>query len=110
MLGGGRRPDTRLVLAAHAGGRSPRSRPPEAPGVNGRVLDRNYDFVRTLGEGGMGAVYEGVQAGTNKRVAIKIIKAEWANRPEMVKRFYREAQATAALDTPHVVQVHDMGQ
>jgi eukaryotic-like serine/threonine-protein kinase len=83
---------------------------PEAPRVTARILDRKYQLTRPLGEGAMGAVWEGVQPGINRRVAIKIIKSEWAAKPDLVKRFYREAEAVGRINTPHVVQVYDAGQ
>jgi eukaryotic-like serine/threonine-protein kinase len=78
--------------------------------VIGRVLDRRYRILRLLGEGGMGAVWEADQLGTGRRVAVKLIKAEYANHPDIAKRFYREARAVAALRTPHVVQIYDCAQ
>ncbi|MEM9695487.1 MAG: serine/threonine protein kinase, partial [Myxococcota bacterium] len=57
---------------------------------NGDVIDGKYEVVRILGEGGMGAVYEGRNVRIERRVAIKILHAAVAKKPEMVVRFERE--------------------
>lgn len=45
----------------------------------------NYRILRVLGEGGMGTVYEGMHDGIGRRVAIKVLHAEFARKPELVK-------------------------
>jgi serine/threonine-protein kinase len=64
---------------------------------------------RLLGEGGMGAVYEGRHAVVGKRVAIKMLHAEFAANTEVLKRFYREAQAAAAIGHRNIIDVVDVG-
>ena len=68
-----------------------------------------YRIERLLGAGGMGQVYEAVQVALGKRVAIKVILPEHAANPEVVARFLREAQATARIRHPNVVDVTDVG-
>src|SRR6185503_4608119 len=53
----------------------------------GQVLDGKYRIVRVIGEGGMGAVYEGENTRIRRRVAIKILHAGIAANTEMVQRF-----------------------
>jgi serine/threonine protein kinase len=75
----------------------------------GRVVAQKYELVRLLGKGGMGAVYEGKNQ-IGKRVAVKLLlKAEFAQSPELTARFFREAQASAAVESKHVVDVYDTG-
>ncbi len=68
-----------------------------------------YRIVRLLGQGGMGAVYEGVHARVSKRVAIKTLHAHVAASTEGVARFMREAEAAARIRHPHTVDVTDVG-
>ena len=76
-------------------------------GMEGALLGERYRVVRLIGRGGMGAVYEGVQEDLGRRVAIKILHPHLSVDREVVERFRREAQATAALAHPNIVQVTD---
>ena len=60
----------------------------------------NYRIVRELGAGGMGAVYEGVDVMVERRVAIKVLRAEIASNPELIERFRVEATTLAKLNHP----------
>ena len=75
----------------------------------GIVLEGAYRIVRLVGEGGMGAVYEGQQLRLGKRVAIKVMARELAANPEAMARFRREAEVTSGIGHPHIVQVFDFG-
>ena len=77
---------------------------PLAPGTS---LGK-YRIVRFLGEGGMGAVYEGLHAEIGKRVAIKTISPALAAIPEARARFLLEAQLTSRIRHPHTVDVTDI--
>jgi serine/threonine protein kinase len=67
-----------------------------------------YRLLRLLSTGGMGVVFEGEHTQLKRRVAVKLIKEEFAQRqPRAVERFKQEALATAALLNPHIVQVTD---
>nr|MDQ3037972.1 serine/threonine protein kinase [Myxococcota bacterium] len=76
----------------------------------GMVLQDRYKIVRKLGEGGMGAVYEGEHVLIKRRVAIKCLHAHYANSPEIVARFHREALAATSIRHPNIVEVTDMGR
>lgn len=69
-----------------------------------------YQIIQRIGEGGMGAVYEGIHQAIHRRVAIKVLHPEYARDPEMAKRFINEARAVNHVDHPGVVQVSDYGQ
>src|SRR3569623_1210260 len=74
------------------------------------VIGGKYEVLRQLGEGGMGAVYEARHLGTGRRVAVKVIGAQaLAVGGEALTRFEREARASGAIDSEHVVQVLDSG-
>jgi len=73
----------------------------------GTVLEGMYRIVGLLGEGGMGAVYEGLHLRLQKRIAVKVMARELAANTEALNRFHREAMVTSALGHPHIVQVFD---
>jgi tRNA A-37 threonylcarbamoyl transferase component Bud32 len=70
----------------------------------------NFEIVRLLGEGGMGAVYEAEHLLIRRRVAIKVLKAELVVDGELVQRFFNEARATSAIRHPNIVEVVDVGR
>ncbi|MGO9707283.1 MAG: serine/threonine protein kinase [Polyangiaceae bacterium] len=75
----------------------------------GRVLARKYELMRLIGRGGMGAVYEGRNQ-IGKRVAIKLLLTpEIVASTDLTARFFREAEASAAIESTHVVDVYDTG-
>jgi hypothetical protein len=69
-----------------------------------------FRVVRRIGGGGMGTVYEAVDTSLDRRVALKVIAPDLAEDPRFRDRFTAEARALAALDSPHVVQVHAHGE
>ena len=80
-----------------------------APSLVGTVLGDAYQVTRLLGQGGMGAVYEGVQTRLKKRVAIKVMDRNLAANTEALARFRREIDVTAKLAHPNIVQISDFG-
>jgi len=76
----------------------------------GDILDGKYRVVRLLGEGGMGAVFEGLNIRLERPVAIKMMHAEIASDRQAVARFEREAQAAARIGSRHIVDVLDLGE
>src|SRR4051812_5696225 len=75
----------------------------------GQILDGKYRIVRVIGEGGMGAVYEGENVRIRRRVAIKVLHAATATNAEAVQRFEREAQAAGRIGSDHILEVLDLG-
>jgi eukaryotic-like serine/threonine-protein kinase len=69
-----------------------------------------YEIVEVIGEGGMGAVYKAKHPGFGAPRAIKVIKGDFAENPELLRRFYQEAQAVGNLQHPNIVVVHDLGE
>src|SRR5215467_12356922 len=71
----------------------------------------NYDIIKRIRVGGMGAVYEGCQrTAFGRRVAIKVILGDYANDRAMQRRFAREAQAIAGLQHPHILPLIEFGE
>lgn len=75
----------------------------------GEVVDGKYTIVRLIGEGGMGAVYEGENTRIHRRVAIKVLHGHVATNTQAVTRFEREAQAAGRIGSEHIVEVLDLG-
>ena len=76
----------------------------------GRTLCGRYELDRLLGSGGMGEVYRGIHLGTRRRVAVKVLRARPEDDPTLLARFRREAHITAALGSPHIVEIVDIDQ
>ena len=68
-----------------------------------------YKILEQIGAGGMGEVYLGEDTRLGRKVAIKVLPAEFAADPERLMRFEQEARAAAALNHPHIAVVHDIG-
>jgi len=68
---------------------------------------RGYELLEVLGEGGFGKVYRAYQPLVKREVAIKVIVAALANRPEFVRSFETEAQIIAQLEHLHIIPLYD---
>ncbi len=75
----------------------------------GDIIDNKYEILGLLGEGGMGAVYEGRNLLIQRRVAIKVLHASVSAARDIVKRFEREAQAAGRIGSDHIMEVLDLG-
>ncbi len=82
---------------------------PRAPDLTGVALDGRYELLELLGEGTFGRVYRGRDRRLARDVAIKVIKPWWAEDPEWVGSFEREAQLLASISDPGIVQIYDVG-
>jgi serine/threonine protein kinase/Flp pilus assembly protein TadD len=69
----------------------------------------HYRVLKLLGRGGMGAVFKAEDIHLQRTVALKVILPEFAADPEARLRFFREAQACAALRNVHVVTIYQVG-
>ncbi len=69
----------------------------------------HYEITEQLGAGGMGEVYLAQDTRLGRKVAIKVLPAEFASDPERLARFEQEARAAAALNHPYIAAVHDVG-
>jgi GAF domain-containing protein len=75
-----------------------------------RVIEGKYLLERLLGKGGMGAVYRAQDLRLSRTVAVKVMKGAWFENASSIRRFTREARASARLDHPNIVRVHDCGE
>ncbi|WIG95969.1 serine/threonine-protein kinase [Myxococcus sp. SDU36] len=71
------------------------------------VLGQKYRVLRRIGVGGMGTVYEAEQLDGGRTVAVKVLRQHLLGEPAVHARFRREAQATAGLKHPNIVEVMD---
>ena len=67
-----------------------------------------YEILSLLGIGGMGEVYRATDTNLKRAVAIKVLPASVAGDPERLARFQREAEVLAALNHPHIAQIHGL--
>jgi serine/threonine protein kinase len=76
----------------------------------GQILDSTYRVDKLLGQGGMGAVYKGMDIALNREVAIKVMHPHIAQQPGFRDRFLQEARAIANLEHPGIVQVYSFSR
>jgi tetratricopeptide (TPR) repeat protein len=74
-----------------------------------KKLDK-YEVLGELGHGAMGVVYRARDPIINRPVALKTITTGVADDPELLKRFYREAQSAGGLQHPNIVTIYAMGE
>ena len=123
-LEAGRRPDRRNFLAKHADIASTLSECLEAVELVRKAAPQfcsddsmhdipavlgDFQLVRELGRGGMGIVYQAVQASFGRTVALKILPAPAAKDDRQRRRFQIEAQAAALLQHEHIVPIYAVG-
>lgn len=75
----------------------------------GKVLGGRYEILEKIGGGGMALVYKAKCRLLNRYVAVKILRSEFTNDEEFVKKFKRESQAAASLSHPNIVGIYDVG-
>jgi serine/threonine protein kinase len=98
-------PETRTVSAGTSAGGDVDS--PETLRI-GETLGK-YEIRKKLGQGGMGTVYLAYDPMIEREVAIKVLTAQIAAKPELLQRFLAEAKATGKLNHPNVVAIYDIG-
>jgi eukaryotic-like serine/threonine-protein kinase len=78
--------------------------------TKGSVVDGRYTVLERIGSGGMADVWLADDSHLQRRVALKVLHARFAQDKEFVERFRREAEAAAGLQHPNVVAVFDRGE
>lgn len=69
-----------------------------------------YRILGTLGQGGMGVVFQAIDTRLNRSVAVKMLAGRLARRRDLNERFQRESRAVAAISHPNIVELFDVGQ
>jgi serine/threonine-protein kinase len=82
---------------------------PSDAALAGSVIAGRWRVTRPIAGGGMGTVWEGQHTSLGTRVAIKFIRAEYAENSDAVARFAEEARTTAQIQSRHAVKVFDYG-
>lgn len=75
----------------------------------GRKLDGRYEITELIGIGGMADVYKATDILEDRVVAVKILKNEFADNEDFVRRFRNESKAIAVLSHPNIVKIFDVG-
>jgi serine/threonine-protein kinase len=98
------------------GGMAEESTPPvdfnevkKAFNIRNSVPSSHYTQVRTIGLGGVGLVVSAHDPNLDRDVAVKMLRGENKNKLPDIERFIREARATADIEHPNVIPVHEMG-
>jgi predicted Ser/Thr protein kinase len=101
---------------------SPSPRSPSPPGTIanpqgsagqariGDLLCGRYELLQLLGEGGMGAVYKARDVELEREVALKVIKPEMADHPEILQRFKQELILARQVTDRNVIRIFDIGE
>ena len=77
--------------------------------MSGIIVGNRYELIEKIGSGGMAVVYKARCRLLNRFVAIKMLRPEFNDDVEFLKRFETEAQAAASLSHPNIVSVYDVG-
>ncbi|HLV09125.1 MAG TPA: Stk1 family PASTA domain-containing Ser/Thr kinase, partial [Halanaerobiales bacterium] len=75
-----------------------------------KELNERYKILKELGKGGMAIVYEAQDLILDRKVALKMLRPEFVNNKDFVRRFHHEAKAVARLSHPNIVNIFDIGQ
>lgn len=79
------------------------------------MFEQNQEFahfriIRQIGSGGMGAVFLAEDMKLHRKVALKVLHAEYFDSEERLQRFHREAKTAAQISHPNVMGIHDIGR
>lgn len=77
---------------------------------DGIFLGKRYEIIDKIGAGGMADVYKGKDHMLNRYIAVKVLKKEFREDENFVRKFRSEAQAAAGLMHPNIVNVYDVGE
>ena len=76
----------------------------------GKRLNDRYKVLEVIGGGGMANVYLAHDMILDRDVAVKVLRLDFANDEEFIRRFRREAQSATSLDHPNIVSIYDIGE
>ena len=72
------------------------------------ILNRRYEILRTIGQGGMAEVYLAHDILLDREVAIKVLRDQFVADKALVDQFRREAKSAARLKHPYIISIHDV--
>ena len=76
----------------------------------GSILNNRYEILEKIGVGGMAMVYKAKDIYLKRIVAVKILKEQYLDDKEFIKKFVIEAQSVANLNNQNIVKIYDVGQ
>ncbi len=76
----------------------------------GRRINARYKIIEKIGGGGMADVYLARDVILERYVAVKILRLDFSNNEEFIRRFHREAQSATSLVHPNIVSIYDVGE
>ena len=74
----------------------------------GKMLEGRYLIEDLIGVGGMANVYKGIDTVEDRWVAVKMLRDEFADNEESLRRFRNESKAIYSLDHPNIVKIYDV--
>ena len=74
----------------------------------GQILDKRYEILEVVGEGGMAVVYKARDTRLDRLVAVKIMREDMAADEDVRRRFVAESHAVAMLSSPNIVSIYDV--
>lgn len=78
--------------------------------LTGKRISDRYKILRMIGGGGMANVYLARDMILDRDVALKILRMDFSNDEEFIRRFHREAQSATSLTHPNIVSIYDVGE
>ena len=76
----------------------------------GKRISGRYKILEMIGGGGMANVYLAHDMILDRDVAVKVLRLDFANDEEFIRRFHREAQSATSLAHPNIVSIYDVGE
>src|ERR1700674_623557 len=106
------RKEVESLIATHEKGESDFLEQPamESGALENGAMLSSYEILAPLGSGGMGVVYRARDTRLNREVAVKVLSPTFADDPNLLMRFRREAHVLASLNHPNIVTIYDVGQ
>lgn len=77
--------------------------------MDGKVFGNRYELINKIGSGGMAIVYKAKDILLNRLVAVKILREEFKENEDFIRRFNIESQASASLSHQNIAQIYDVG-